>query len=88
VVDAPSRAFAHASSLSLGFARADWIWERGQLIGLRSVARCLKNRVATPLGESELEIRYPIGANTFVSALPIVEVPVEMVEPECASAAL
>jgi hypothetical protein len=88
VVDSPSRAFAHASSLSLGFSRADWIWERGQLIGLRSVARCLKNRVAAPLGESELEIRYPIGATTFASELPVVEVPMGVVEPECVSAAL
>jgi len=58
VVDAPSRAFAHASSLSLAFARVDWIWDRGQLIGLRTLARCSKNRVAPPVGESELEVRY------------------------------
>jgi hypothetical protein len=58
VVDAPSRAFAHASSLSLAFARAGWIWEREQLIGMRTIARCSKNRVAPPVGESELEIRY------------------------------
>jgi hypothetical protein len=62
VIDAPSRAFAHASSFSLGFARTDWMWERGQLVGLRVAARCLKNRVAPPLGETELEIRYPLGA--------------------------
>jgi RecA/RadA recombinase len=61
VVDAPGRAFAHASSLSLGFSRTDWVWERGQLVGLRCKVRCLKNRVAPPLGESELEIRYPLG---------------------------
>ncbi len=58
VIDAPSRAFAHASSLSLAFARVGWIWERGQLIGLRTIARCSKNRVAPPVGESELEVRY------------------------------
>ncbi|MEO8744935.1 MAG: hypothetical protein ABI334_00395 [Candidatus Dormiibacterota bacterium] len=62
VVDAPGRAFAHASSLSIGFSRADWIWERGQLVGLRTSASCVKNRVAPPLGETELEIRYPLGA--------------------------
>ncbi|TAN32057.1 hypothetical protein EPN29_10040 [bacterium] len=62
VVDAPGRAFAHASSLSLGFSRTDWVWERGQLVGLRTSARCLKNRVAPPLGETELEIRYPLSA--------------------------
>ncbi len=66
VVDAPGRAFAHASSLSLGFSRTDWVWERGQLVGLRTVARCVKNRVAPPLGESELEIRYPLGAQLFL----------------------
>ena len=58
VVDSPSRAFAHASSLSLAFHRAGWIWEREQLIGLRTIARCSKNRVAAPVGESELEITY------------------------------
>ncbi len=61
VVDAPSRALAHASSFSLGFSRTGWIKERGQLIGLRTSARCVKNRVAPPLGETELEIRYPFG---------------------------
>jgi recombination protein RecA len=58
VVDSPTRAFAHASSLSLAFRRVEWIWDRGQLIGLRTIARCSKNRVAPPLGESELEITY------------------------------
>src|SRR5947209_16569048 len=62
VVDTPSRALAHASSFSLGFSRSEWIWERGQLIGLRALARCLKNRVAPPVGETELEICYRLGA--------------------------
>jgi recombination protein RecA len=66
VIDTPGRAFAHASSLSLGFSRTDWVMERGQLVGLRTIARCLKNRVAPPLGESELEIRYPLGAQLFL----------------------
>src|SRR5260370_27166202 len=61
IVDAPNRALAHASSFSLGFSRQEWIWERGQLVGLRVTARCVKNRVAPPLGETELEIRYPLG---------------------------
>ena len=87
VVDAPGRAFAHASSLSLGFARTDWVWERDQLVGLRTIARCLKNRVAPPLGESELEIRYPLGPQLpFVR--PVIESPLEKVELECASAAV
>jgi hypothetical protein len=86
VVDAPTRALAHASSLSLGFARTDWVWERGQLVGLRTIARCLKNRVAPPLGESELEIRYPLGPQ-LPFATPVIEVPLQ-VEKECESAAV
>lgn len=84
VVDSAGRAFAHASSLSLGFSRLDWVWERGQLIGLRSVVRCLKNRVAPPLGESELEIRYPLGTR-ILTDFPITAVP-SVFEVECASA--
>jgi RecA/RadA recombinase len=79
VVDAPGRAFAHASSLSLGFSRTDWVWERGQLVGLRTVARCVKNRVAPPLGESELEIRYPLGAQLFFEH-PLEERPFHVAE--------
>jgi hypothetical protein len=79
VVDAPGRAFAHASSLSLGFSRTDWVWERGQLVGLRTVARCVKNRVAPPLGESELEIRYPLGAQLFFEH-PLEERPLHTLE--------
>jgi RecA/RadA recombinase len=85
VVDAPGRAFAHASSLSLGFSRTEWIFERGQLVGLRTVARCIKNRVAPPLGESQLEIRYPLGAQLFLEH-PLSETPIQVAELECASA--
>jgi hypothetical protein len=87
VVDAPGRALAHASSLSLGFARTDWVWERGQLVGLRTIARCIKNRVAPPLGESELEIRYPLGPQLHF-ATPVIEVPLGAVDQECVSAAV
>jgi len=85
VVDAPGRAFAHASSLSLGFSRAEWIVERGQLVGLRTVARCLKNRVAPPIGESELEIRYPQGAELFLQHR-VSETELQLAELECVSA--
>jgi RecA/RadA recombinase len=84
VVNAPGRAFAHASSLSIGFSRTDWVVERGRLIGLRTVARCIKNRVAPPLGESTLEIRYPLGAQLFFER-PVREGP-QVAELECASA--
>jgi recombination protein RecA len=89
VVDAPGRAFAHASSLSVGFSRTDWIWERGQLVGLRTSARCVKNRVAPPLGETEIEIRYPLGAQPLsdhqarVAEIPSVRMDEEL---ECESA--
>ena len=88
VVDAPSRALSHASSFSLGFARTEWIWERGQLVGLRTSARCLKNRVATPLGETRLEVRYPLGAKPLPDyAVHVVEAPVSVTEfVECESA--
>ena len=70
VVDAPSRALAHASSFSLGFSRSEWIKERGLLIGFRTSARCAKNRVAPPLGEAELEIRYPLGTRSLGDFAP------------------
>ena len=60
VIEAPGRALAHASSFSIGFTRRDWVRDRGQLVGMRVSARCVKNRVAPPLGETELEIRYPL----------------------------
>jgi RecA/RadA recombinase len=83
VVDAPGRAFAHASSLSLGFSRTDWVKERGQLVGLRCEVRCTKNRVAPPLGETELEIRYPLGTQLLFK--PVAEIsPIQ--EEECISA--
>jgi RecA/RadA recombinase len=87
VVDAPSRAFAHASSFSLGFARTDWMWERGQLVGLRVSARCLKNRVAPPLGETELEVRYPLGAKPLSDyQASVIKAPIFEETPEFESA--
>jgi recombination protein RecA len=90
VVEAPGRAFAHASSLSLGFSRTGWIWERGQLVGLRMSVRCVKNRVAPPLGETELEVRYPLGTLTLAGHTPgIAQAPAPVMElSECASAAV
>src|SRR5207237_10436314 len=59
VVDVPGRALADASSLSIGFTQAGWIYERGQLVGLNVAAHCSKNKLAPPVGESDLEILYP-----------------------------
>ena len=64
VLDAANRALAHSSSFSLGFSRREWIWDRGQLVGIRIAATCVKNRVAPPLGTAELLIRYPLGTST------------------------
>jgi RecA/RadA recombinase len=91
VLDSPNRALAHASSFSLGFARREWVWDRGQLVGLRTEASCLKNRVAPPLGGTELEIRYPLSPRAPGDYAPgvkeIKEAPVRITEIEpCASA--
>ena len=56
---------AYASSLTLGLEREGWLRERGQLVGLRARLRCLKNKLAPPVGEAELEVRYPLGAQLF-----------------------
>jgi RecA/RadA recombinase len=88
VVDAPDRALAHASSFSLGFSRREWIWERGQMVGLRVSARCLKNRVAPPLGGAELEVRYPLGdrkLSDYHASVAEVPAPVEELS-RCVSA--
>jgi RecA/RadA recombinase len=88
VLDAPNRALAHASSFSIGFSRSGWVSERGQLVGLRTSARCVKNRVAPPLCETQLEIRYPLGPRSLTDHTPrVTEVPVRVEElSACASA--
>lgn len=90
VADSPGRALAHASSFSVGFSRSDWCWDRGQLVGLRVFARCVKNRVAAPLVETELDICYPLGRMRVADA-PVhaaAERPVAAEEPACASSAV
>ena len=84
VLDAPNRALAHASSFSLGFARRDWIWERGQLVGLLVSASCQKNRVAPPLAETELEIRYPLSPRApadYIAGITETSIAIEEVLP-------
>jgi RecA/RadA recombinase len=81
VIDAADRPLAHASSFSVGFSRTGWVWERGQLVGLRASARCVKNRVAPPVGETQLEIRYPLGRQAprdFASG--VTEIPLRIEE--------
>jgi hypothetical protein len=63
------------------------MWERGQLVGLHVSARCLKNRVAPPLGETELEIRYPLGAKPLSDYHAcVIEAPILEEVPEFVSA--
>ncbi len=90
VVDSPTRALAHASSFTVGLERVEWVRERGELVGLRASARCLKNRVAPPLAETTLEIRYPLGPRRlFDHRVHVVEAPAAVSEvAECASAAV
>ena len=59
-----------------------------RVVGLRANARCVKNRVAPPLGETELEIRYPLGAKLLSDhQVRVAEIPsVRVEELECESA--
>jgi len=76
VVEAAGRALAHASSFSVAFSRSEWIWERDLLVGLRTSVRCTKNRVAPPLGETDLEVRYPLGPRAIRDYSPgVLEAP-------------
>jgi recombination protein RecA len=66
------RALAHASSLTLGFQRIRWVWDRHMLVGLRTRLACLKNKLAAPGSAAELEVRYALGATLF-TAEPVSE---------------
>ena len=63
--NARDAALAHASSLTLGIERAGWTYEGDQLVGLRTAVTCLKNKLAPPGAATELDIRYPLGAELF-----------------------
>src|SRR2546428_7951825 len=81
--DTPSRALAHASSLNLGFSRSGWVLDPGGAVGPPNSAAFLANRVAPPVGETELEICYRLGAQS------VKEAPIQATEMEtCASAAV
>jgi recombination protein RecA len=57
------RALAHASSLTLELERLAWVRSRDMVTGARSRLRCVKNKLAAPGAEAELEVRYPLGAH-------------------------
>ncbi len=64
----PDRALAFASSLTLELRRVDWLRERHQVVGVRSHARCAKNKLAAPGAEVELEVRYPLAPGQVAGA--------------------
>jgi energy-coupling factor transporter ATP-binding protein EcfA2 len=71
VTDSMPAQLAHGSSFTLSVSRSDWVWEHGQLVGVASEVRCVKNKVSAIAGMAaaevsrRLEIRYPIGAEVF-----------------------
>jgi recombination protein RecA len=75
------RALAHASSLTLELERTAWVRERRQDIGTRSLVRCVKNKLAAPGAEAELELRYPLGPRLPTEAPREVVPAGEVVEP-------
>jgi recombination protein RecA len=70
---------AHAATLTLEVRRVAWMREWDLLVGVRSLVRSVKNKLAAPGAEAELLLRYPLGPR-----LPAGEAPVE-VERETAS---
>ncbi|HXM58209.1 MAG TPA: hypothetical protein VOB72_22610, partial [Candidatus Dormibacteraeota bacterium] len=54
------RALAHASSLTLELEWLAPLREGRLLAGARSLLRCVKNKLAAPGAEAELEVRYPL----------------------------
>ncbi len=69
-------ALAHSSSFTLGLERTGWVVAAGEPAGVRARLRCLKNRVGTPGGETEIEIRYPLNpgcAGTTAFFEPVVD---------------
>lgn len=48
-----------------------WTCKHGLIVGVRSVVRCVKNKVATPGAEVELVMRYPLGPQLPQMAAPV-----------------
>ncbi|HEY4026063.1 MAG TPA: hypothetical protein VGO86_06495 [Candidatus Dormibacteraeota bacterium] len=55
------RALAHASSLTLQLERLEWRRRRDLVMGVLTLVRCVKNKLAAPGAEAKLEVRYPLG---------------------------
>lgn len=55
-------ALSFASSLTLELERMRWVKEQGQVVGIRSRVTCVKNKLAAPGSQVDLELRYPRGS--------------------------
>jgi hypothetical protein len=62
-------ALAFASSLTLELERMRWVKEQGQVAGIRSRVTCVKNKLAAPGSQVDLELRYPRGSRVAVGEL-------------------
>lgn len=71
VASGAQRALAHASSLTMELERVAWTWEHGLIVGVRSLVRCVKNKLAAPGAEAELDMRYPVGPQLPQMAAPV-----------------
>jgi len=79
----PGQALAYASSVTLELEWLRWVRERGQEIGLRTRVRCVKNKLAAPGAEAELEVRYPLAPRHVPGELLwMVEAPVPEHRPQ------
>jgi recombination protein RecA len=68
------KALGFASSLTLRVVPAgDWIEKLGLVVGMRARVTCLKNKLAVPGAEAEVEVRYPLGARLFPPGTPVRE---------------
>jgi recombination protein RecA len=78
VVEETSKPLAHAASTTIAVERTGWLFERGELLGLRMRLECVKNKLATPGRSAVLEMRYPLGPGHAIErSLVEVEVGVE-----------
>ncbi len=82
IADGAQRALAHASSLTLELERTVCVRERRQYVGTRSLVRCVKNKLAAPGAEAELELRYPLGPRLTAEAPREVEPAAEELWPD------
>jgi len=69
--DGERRALAHASSLTLQLEWLAPLLEGNLVAGARSLLRCVKNKLAAPGAEAELEVRYPLAPGLAAAEQPL-----------------